>query len=76
MRFLGSCAAMLLIAVTAGATGPSSPMAGAVVSSGSGMRDLIHQMSLEHGLDPKLMDALVRVESAYNPKAVSVGNYR
>ena len=62
---------MLLIAVTAGATGPSSPMAGAVVSSGSGMRDLIHQMSVEHGLDPKLMDALVRVESAYNPKAVS-----
>jgi len=62
---------MLLIAVTAGATGPSSPMAGAVVSSGTGMRDLIHQMSVEHGLDPKLMDALVRVESAYNPKAVS-----
>lgn len=62
---------VLWIAAAAGATGPSSPMAAAVVSSGTGMRELVHQASVEHGLDPKLMDAMVRVESDYDPRAVS-----
>ena len=35
------------------------------------LTDLVREMSFEHGLDPKLMDALVRVESGYDPRAVS-----
>jgi soluble lytic murein transglycosylase-like protein len=35
------------------------------------LRKLVHEVSTEHGVDPKLIDALVRVESGYNPKAVS-----
>jgi soluble lytic murein transglycosylase-like protein len=35
------------------------------------LRGLVHQVSSEHGLDPRLVDCLVRVESAYNPSAVS-----
>lgn len=71
MRSLGSCVAVLLFAVTAAATGPRAPVAGTVVSSRVGVRELVREISLEHGLDPKLMDALVRVESGYNPSAVS-----
>jgi len=71
MRFLGSCAAIMCIATTAWATGPSAPMAGTAVSSRAGVRELVRQASVEQGLDPELMDALVRVESGYNPKAVS-----
>jgi soluble lytic murein transglycosylase-like protein len=61
----------LLAAVSAWAAGPTTPVAGTVTSSRTGMRDLVHQVSVEHGLDPKLVDALVRVESGYNPRAVS-----
>jgi len=32
---------------------------------------LVQTISWEHGVDPKLVDALVRVESAYDPNAVS-----
>jgi len=71
MRSLGSCVAVLLLAATAAATGPTAPVAGTVVSSRTGVRELVREISLEHGLDPKLMDALVRVESGFNPKAVS-----
>jgi len=35
------------------------------------LRGLVHQVSAEHGLDPRLVDCLVRVESGYNPSAVS-----
>lgn len=35
------------------------------------LRKLVREVSTEHGLDPKLIDALVRVESGYNPNAVS-----
>lgn len=35
------------------------------------LRRLVTDLSLEHGLDPKLMDALVRAESDYDPGAVS-----
>jgi len=37
----------------------------------SELRRLVHEVSTEHGVDPKLMDALVHVESGYNPNAVS-----
>jgi soluble lytic murein transglycosylase-like protein len=64
------CVALLLVPV-AGASGPAAPVAGAVVPSATGMRQLVHDVSREHGLDPKLVDAVVRVESNYNPQAVS-----
>ena len=32
---------------------------------------MVRQVSLEHGVDPRLVDALVRVESDYDPRAVS-----
>jgi soluble lytic murein transglycosylase-like protein len=41
---------------------------------GAGRADLeklVRDVSREHGVDPRLADALVRVESAYNPWAVS-----
>jgi soluble lytic murein transglycosylase-like protein len=37
----------------------------------STLRQIVNQVSLEHGVDPKLVDALVRVESSYDPRAVS-----
>ena len=46
-------------------------MAGTVTSSTAGVRNLVQVVSVEHGLDPKLVDALVRVESGYDPEAVS-----
>lgn len=36
------------------------------------LRSILHEVSFEHGVDPKLMEALVVVESAFNPHAVSV----
>ena len=62
---------MLLMVGAAWGGGPTVPVAGAMTSSRAGVRDLVHQVSLEHGLDPKLVDALVRVESGYNPRATS-----
>lgn len=56
---------------TAWANGPSAPVAGSVASSTTGVRALVREVSLEHGLDPKLVDAVVRVESGYDPGAVS-----
>jgi len=35
------------------------------------LRQLVQAISREHGVDPQLVDALVRVESAYDPNAVS-----
>jgi len=35
------------------------------------LHELVQRVSTEHGLDPKLVDAVVRVESGYNPGAVS-----
>ena len=35
------------------------------------LREMVRRVSTELGLDPRLVDALVRVESAYNPWAVS-----
>ncbi len=56
--------------------GVSQAAAPAVASHGSdldrdGLQRLVRQISMEHGLDPKLVDALVRVESDYDPRAVS-----
>ena len=62
---------MVLTAGPAWASGPSASVAGTVTSSATGVRDIVRQVSLEHGLDPKLVDAVVRVESGYDPGAVS-----
>jgi soluble lytic murein transglycosylase-like protein len=35
------------------------------------LRRLVSSVSREYGVDPKLVDALVRVESAYDPRAIS-----
>jgi soluble lytic murein transglycosylase-like protein len=35
------------------------------------LEKLVNSVSLEHGVDPRLVDALVRVESDYDPAAVS-----
>jgi soluble lytic murein transglycosylase-like protein len=35
------------------------------------LKQLVQNVSREHGVDPKLVDALVRVESSYDPNAVS-----
>jgi len=41
------------------------------VTDRTDLRILVAQVSAEHGLDPDLVDALVRVESGYDPRAVS-----
>lgn len=71
LRISCGLAVLLVAAGGAWAGGPSAPVAGAVSSSSVGVRDLVHRVSVEHGLDPKLVDALVRVESGYDPSAVS-----
>jgi soluble lytic murein transglycosylase-like protein len=64
------CAWTLLVSVSAWANGAAK--SGSVSrASSSDLRRLVKEISLEHGVDPKLVDSLVRVESAYNPKAVS-----
>lgn len=55
-----------------GANGAISSAEAASASAERGeLQKLVQQVSSEHGLDPKLIDALVRVESGYNPNAVS-----
>jgi len=62
----------LLAAAPAGANGAVAAARTREASAErSELRKLVHEMSTEHGVDPKLMDALVHVESGYNPNAVS-----
>lgn len=61
-----------LIPLCAGASAP--PEAGSVesrITSRSDLRALVERLSLQEGLDPLLVDALVIAESGYNPKALS-----
>ena len=70
MMFVGIL--ILLTVVSAAANGAAETAKGGAVSlDRSELRQLINQVSLEHGVDPKLVDALVRVESSYDPRAVS-----
>ena len=71
VRVLAGCAAIVLIAGAVSGAGPVGPDLGQVSTSRIEVRDLVHRVSVENGLDPKLMDALVRVESGYDPSAVS-----
>jgi len=62
----------LPITVPAAANGAAEVAKGSSVSlDRSELRQLVNQISLEFGVDPKLVDALVRVESSYDPRAVS-----
>jgi len=66
------CILALAIAVPAAANGAADVANGSSVSlDRSELRQIINQVSLEYGVDPKLVDALVRVESSYDPRAVS-----
>jgi soluble lytic murein transglycosylase-like protein len=66
MKSLVAGTVMLLTAVQAGANG-----AAAKRYDRTDLRKLVSDVSLEHGVDPKLVDAVVRVESDYDPQAVS-----
>lgn len=73
MRGVAFRALAVALCVTAGAAvgsaaGPAGVAASLTVSE---LRSLVERASLDAGLDPRLMDALVRVESAYDPAAVS-----
>jgi soluble lytic murein transglycosylase-like protein len=63
---------VLQVAVPAAANGATEIAKGSSVSlDHSQLRQLVNQVSLEYGVDPKLVDALVRVESSYDPRAIS-----
>ncbi len=63
---------ILPTAVPAAANGAAeAAKGGSVPLDHSELRQLVNRISLEHGVDPKLVDALVRVESSYDPRAVS-----
>jgi len=61
------CFAPLAVGATPAATGPRGTSTG----STQDLRQIVWDVSAEHGVDAKLVDALVQVESAYNPRAVS-----
>jgi soluble lytic murein transglycosylase-like protein len=50
---------------------PTSVAPTALSESREDLMDMVRRISREHGVDPRLADALVRVESAYDPYAVS-----
>jgi hypothetical protein len=56
-------------AISLGAAPSADP--GRTALDGADLRQLVQSISREHSVDPKLVDALVRVESSYNPNAVS-----
>lgn len=64
--------ALFLVSAGAGANGAASSAELQTTSFvRADVRRLIQEVSAEHGVDAKLIDALVRVESGYDPKAVS-----
>jgi soluble lytic murein transglycosylase-like protein len=50
---------------------PTSVALTARSESREDLEDMVRRISREHGIDPRLADALVRIESAYDPYAVS-----
>lgn len=64
--------ALITIAlVAAGPAGATGPAAAAAMWDVAELRDLVFQACHEEGLDARLVDAVVQVESGYNPHAVS-----
>lgn len=60
----------LLLSSTTAASLPAAEARGAV-DTAIALRELVQRVSVELGADPRLVDALVRVESDYDPAAVS-----
>lgn len=60
-----------LMPVPVVANGSVAPAAASTALSATELRSMVSEISREHGIDPKLVDSMVRVESAYNPGAVS-----
>ncbi len=77
MRNLGLFGLSLAVVVglTPGFAGASAPPEGRSIggrtSSRADLRSLVDRLSRQEGLDPRLVDALVRAESDYNPSALS-----
>jgi soluble lytic murein transglycosylase-like protein len=72
MTTLCASVGLLLVSAQSGANGAVAPAELGAASRELGeLRRLIHEVSTEHGVDPRLIDALVRVESDYDPMAVS-----
>lgn len=65
-----SFCAILALQSTAYGAAPSAD-AGRSALDRADLKELVESVSYEHGVDPKLVDALVRVESSYDPNAVS-----
>lgn len=69
---LGLAVLFLASASHAAANGAVATAGGSVPTlDRTDLRRMVIRVSEEHGMDPKLVDALVRVESDYNPRAVS-----
>ena len=70
-----SLGAAVLVLTAAGSIAANGAVAAAGAPSQSvdrtELRRMVIRISEEHGVDPKLVDALVRVESDYDPRAVS-----
>jgi soluble lytic murein transglycosylase-like protein len=63
--------AVSAVVATAAAPAESSRQLEQAHARSGDLRELVHRLSAEEGLDPKLVDSVVRVESGYNPGAVS-----
>lgn len=61
----------LVMGVCAAFADGAAPSATSDLGGSKPLEQIVRDVSQEHGLDPRLVDALVRVESAYNPRAVS-----
>lgn len=63
---------MSLGPVVALATAPADgSFGGAAEIQAPDLKDLAWRLSVEAGIDPRLVDALIKVESGYNPRAIS-----
>jgi soluble lytic murein transglycosylase-like protein len=63
------CGLLALLAISSGAA--TAAESGRTAMDRADLYELVQAISREHGVDPKLVDALVQVESAYDPNAVS-----
>ncbi len=68
-RTLAGWLAAVVVASSAGAVDAAAPMLR--TWSRGDLRGLVAEVSAEHGVDPELVDCVVRMESGYNPRAVS-----
>jgi soluble lytic murein transglycosylase-like protein len=61
----------LVTGAVAVAVTPTAVVSTTPASSRAGLEALVREVSSEHGIDPRLADAVVQVESGYDPRAVS-----